>query len=403
MRWIRLSNPGSFDLEKRLRLIGASVKEKDNCIGEFGSGLVMSLSSACRRGLQVKIATNQEIYTLTTVKDSFRDKEFEVVAFKTKTGRVVKSPFVSNLGSADWSEKWFIFRELYANMLDENGTMDLVDGLKTEENSTHIFLPYNEFITEYNQIGDYFKTEESGTLKEGTGRCYKKSVYVGTIPNLNLDMWDDSIKITESRTMLLESAESCLSSNITNSDDSNIWKLFFESKKAAEISIYCYSDKKEVVDKAFRAIYGENYVICPKVDSIISQCIGDGLVPVLLSECWSMGNLNLPNYLTKLKNIGTRALNSAEQILVDKALKAIEFITDGIKLNISVIDNPELARYGDANLQTGEIRLHPKNFKDYTELLDTLIHEAGHVITKASDYDNKFLRFFTMKLAKLCE
>lgn len=403
MKWIRMSNPGSFDLEKRLRLIGASVKEKDDCIGQFGSGLVMSLSAACRKNLQVKIATNQEVYTLTTVKDSFRDKSFEVVAFKTKTGRTIKSPFVSDLGAADWENPWFIFRELYANMLDENGTMDLVDGIQAEEGCTHIFLPYNEFATEYNNTGDYFNSEPSGTLKPGNGRVYKKGVYVGTIPDLKLDMWDNSVKITESRTMLQESAMDCLSTNISKCKDSNIFKLFFESKAAYDCSIYLYEEKTEVVNEALKASYGENYCICPKVDMIINQCIGDGFTPVLLSENWSMSNLKLPNYLNKIKNVGTRALNIAEQALVDKVVKSIEFITGGIPLNIVVIDNPELARYGDCNKETGLIRLHPKNFDNYMELMDTIIHEVGHLITKASDWDSKFVRFFTMKLAELCK
>lgn len=404
MKWIRLRNKGDVDIIKAINIMGASVKECSDPIGLFGSGSKYALAQALRKNIAVKIYCNGRLYTMVGVTEEFRGKTFQMVAFKTSTGKVIKTPIAEDFGKEDWNDNFYILREFYSNLLDEGGEVHLVDGCDTgEEGYIDVYLPYNVFQEQIDNLDKYFESNPTGTLKEGSGRVYKKGVYVGTIPDLLLDMWDNSVKITESRTMLLESAETRLSYNMQECDDSKIWELFFNSKKSAEISLYLYSAQSEVIDTAFKAIHGNNYSICPKMDMIVSQCIGDGLTPVLLSDQWSFGNLKLPNYLNKLKDIGTRALNAAEQVIIDKALKSIAFITDGITFNITVIENPELARYGDANLLTGAIRLHPKNFTDYTELLDTLIHEIGHVITKASDYDKNFVRFFTMKLAKLCE
>lgn len=401
MKWIRMSNPGSFDLENRVKFMGASVKIKENSIGCFGNGGLYSFCQACREGLQLKIATNGKVYTLTTQKGEFRDTEFDVVCFKTNTGKIIRTPFVTDLGRSDWTERWFIFRELYSNMLDENGEMDLVDGIVTEPGKTHIFLSYNDFSKEYDNVGDYFKPEPSDTLKEGSGKVYKKSVYVGTIPDLKLDMWSDDIQITESRTMLMDSAIEFLRSSISCCRDEKIWKLFLESKKSTDIRLYIWSDMSETVDKAMKLVYGENYVICPAVDMIMERAIVDGYTPVALCDKWDFSNMKLPTYLSKVRDIGTRALNDTEQILLDKVLKAINFMTKGKPLNISVIENSELARLGDANLDTGEIRIMPDVFKDYKTLLHVIIHEFGHIETKLPDLHRGFTDFFVNQLVEL--
>lgn len=402
MRWIRMSNSGSFDLEKRLKFAGASVKVKDNAIGQFGDGSLYSYSLACRLNLSMKIASNGNIYTLATLKDKFREKEFDVVAFKTQTGKVIRSPFVVDLGHFDWDQKFFVLRELYSNMLDENGEMDLVDGIQVEPNKTHVFLCYSEFKEEYDNIKDYFKDESHGTLKIGTGRVYKKGVYVGTIPDMKIDMWDDYVKITESRTMLMESAETCLRDRMEECKDETVWKAFFESKKSGDIRVYDRTVLREPIDKALKSIYGNNYLICPNVQGIIKDCVAEGFTPVIFSDKWDLNGLKLPSYLDKVKDIGCRALNDIEQVLVDKALNAIKWLTGDKVFEIKVIQDTELSRLGDVNLSTGLIRLSEEIFKDYKKLVETIIHETGHILSGGfGDYQRGFVDYFVSKLAEV--
>lgn len=402
MKWIRLRNKGSFDVIKAINLMGASVKVCDNPVGLYGSGSKFALGQALRQKINVKICCNGQQYTLIGVPEEFRGKMFEVVGFRTKTGKVIKTPITTDFGKEDWNDKFYILREFYSNLLDEGGEVHLTDGYEDyEEGFVDVYLPYNEFKEYVDNLDDYFNKQEHGTLKVGTGKVYKKSVYVGTIPDMKVDMWDDCVKITESRTMLLDSAESCLRDNLLDCLDEKVWQSFFESKKSGDIRIYDRTTLKEPIDKAFKAIYGEKYIICPNVQSILNNCVEEGFTPVVFSDKWDLKDLGLPNYLDKIRDIGCRSMNGAEAAMVDKALKAIHWIIGDRTFDIKVIENTELSRLGDANLSTGLIRLSQSSFNSFGELVRTVLEETSHVISKFGDYDRGFSAFFMDKIVEI--
>lgn len=409
MKWIRLRNTGDLDFPTMLSLFGASVKIREDAIGRFGNGSRYSFALACRLGIPIKVLTSGKTYTMCTAQEQFRGKDFDVVCFKTKTGSIVRSPITTELGQHDWTDIWFIFREFYSNMLDEGGTAELIDGIgEPEDGFVDVYLPYNEFSKYFDNVRDYFNTSHYEGLEVGTGRVYKKGVYVGTIPDLKLDLWTNDVKITESRTMNLESVYDCLAVALSNTTEVSskstiIYKNFFKSPGATNVNLWSWSSIEENIHNGLEAAHGSNYMICPSVPQIIEMCMSEGYHPVILSDKWGFGsNKKVKRYLDMVKDIGTRALNEIEQVLVDSVFKSIEFITDGKTFPVRVITDISLSRLGDANLQTKEIRIAESTLLDKPLLIEVLIHEATHCLTGKSDFDRGFVDFFVKKLAKLC-
>ena len=122
MKWLRISNPGNFDVVKSISMLGASVKETDSPIGLFGSGVKFALAQAAREDIALKISTDEDIYSVCVGTDTFRDKEFSIVNLKSKTGKKIKTPMTTRFGAEDWTDSWFIFREFYSNALDEGNS-----------------------------------------------------------------------------------------------------------------------------------------------------------------------------------------------------------------------------------------------------------------------------------------
>lgn len=105
---------------------GVNVKEKDDAIGRFGTGLKYAVSVILRLGgsIEVWIDGIQHVFYLS--KDNFRGKEFNFIRMKKAKGFLAnagwsytKLPFTTQLGR-DW-ELWQAFRELESNTRDENG------------------------------------------------------------------------------------------------------------------------------------------------------------------------------------------------------------------------------------------------------------------------------------------
>ncbi len=403
MKWIRMRNTGSFDIVKAISMIGCSVKQNSDCIGLFGSGSKYALAQALRQNITIKICCDGKSYTLCGTSEEFRGKSFEMVSLRSNTGSLIKTSISSDFGKEDWHDKFFILREFYSNMLDENGICEIVDKLgEPEFGFVDIYLPYSEFSVYFDNIEHWFNKKPNKTVMVGSGIVYKKGVRVGQLDGIKLDIWHDDVRITECRAMEMYSAESKLGDVVESSIDEDVWKAFFESPKSTEISVWVSDTNiKQPVHNALVALYGSNYVICANAAPILDMVVADGKVPVIFSEKWSMKCLGLPNYLDICKDIGTREMTSEESAQVHKVLKSIEFMAGKDSYRIKVISDTELKRLGSANIGTGEICLNPENFKDIRELTKTLIHEIGHIRSKCGDLDRGFTDFFVSAIADL--
>lgn len=123
--------PGNFDL-MALDTMGLNVKPNSkNPIGYFGTGLKYAIAVLLREGAKINLYCNGDHYEFYTDWDEFRGESFKR-AFVKRTNfkwslesKVTKLPFTIEFGK-NWM-LWQAFRELYANTLDENGTVFTYD------------------------------------------------------------------------------------------------------------------------------------------------------------------------------------------------------------------------------------------------------------------------------------
>lgn len=96
--------------------MGVSVKESDNAIGKFGTGLKYAIAGVLRLGGRIRITIEGQPYLFTAKPTEIRGKAFSVVHCND-----VPCGFTTDLGK-HW-EPWQLFRELASNSLDEGGSL----------------------------------------------------------------------------------------------------------------------------------------------------------------------------------------------------------------------------------------------------------------------------------------
>lgn len=202
---ISFRNPGLID-PLCITTIGVSVKETENPIGYFGTGLKYAIAIILRRGGKVSIYRGLEALTFEKKSVSIRGVAFDVV---TMNGRELG--FTTALGK-NW-EPWQAFREVYCNMRDEGGFDDPFFGLLPEprDGETLVCVSSPEFEDCLANIGEYFirtpiayKTPAI-TFHHGPGsRVFYRGIAVGQSkqkPFLFVPNIQSAVKLTEDRTL----------------------------------------------------------------------------------------------------------------------------------------------------------------------------------------------------------
>ena len=114
---VYFSNRGAMDLDV-VRLMGVSVKEGENPIGYFGTGLKYAISTILRNGLEIWIDIQGQRYELKTQEKVIRGKTFNVIMLNDE-----QLGFTTDLGK-NW-ELWQAYRELHSNCIDEAGKITI--------------------------------------------------------------------------------------------------------------------------------------------------------------------------------------------------------------------------------------------------------------------------------------
>lgn len=113
MEIIKFGNDGLID-SRLWSTFGVSVKDKDDSIGRFGTGLKYAIAILMRENRSLRIVSGDNEYIFGVEATEIRGKEFQQI-----TCNGVSLPFTTHLGS-HW-ELWQAYRELYSNCLDEGG------------------------------------------------------------------------------------------------------------------------------------------------------------------------------------------------------------------------------------------------------------------------------------------
>jgi hypothetical protein len=115
---IIFENPGEIDV-RSISTFGVSVKEGENPIGFFGTGLKYAIAVLLRTGHEVTIQSGTTVVRFGLSKEAVRGQDFEFVTMATDGGEPAPIGFTTQLGK-QW-ELWMAYREIACNCKDENG------------------------------------------------------------------------------------------------------------------------------------------------------------------------------------------------------------------------------------------------------------------------------------------
>lgn len=212
--------PGTIPLEAFTSFGVNSKPNSANPIGFFGTGLKYAVAVLVRKGLDVRLVTKGTEYIFYSETKSFRDKKFDFVRMKVKgiTGkwRYLKLPFTTELGK-HW-DLWQAYRELHANTLDENGSINLVQGFTLPiryHDQTYLYVDGQEFERCYHErFQTFLPTEQDGlqvaaensyatAYDKASKYLYYRGMRVFTLPKPSLFTYNvkTQLELTEDRTL----------------------------------------------------------------------------------------------------------------------------------------------------------------------------------------------------------
>lgn len=139
-------NPGLIDT-RCISTIGVSVKESENPIGFFGTGLKYAIAIILRNGGDITIWRGLEELRFTLKDVTIRGQVSRVVCMNG-----VELGFTDHLGK-HW-KIWQAMRELWCNSKDEGGTAAAAL-IPPGENLTTIIVRDDEFAESFRRIDDY--------------------------------------------------------------------------------------------------------------------------------------------------------------------------------------------------------------------------------------------------------
>lgn len=144
---------------------GVNVKEGDNPIGRFGTGLKYAVAVILRNGGTIRIHRKGREYEFYVHKTKFRGKEFDLVAIRARGilgsfALYKKLSYTTELGR-DW-DLWQAYRELESNTRDERGRTEVGDHVEKH-------VPGHSTITVYCD-GFVDQLEDSKVFLDTSGR-----------------------------------------------------------------------------------------------------------------------------------------------------------------------------------------------------------------------------------------
>ena len=202
------SNPGEIDIRGAM-IAGLSAKESTSAIGFFGTGLKYAIASVLRWGGEITIYSGEDAYEFSKSPINFRGTDFEQIVMRPRGSAACQELGFTTEYGKKW-EPWQVFRELYANALDEGGevrmnfvqpqpgytVIEIANCKVLEEvyrDRDEIILPQTIHYTECNSI--------ASTVMLDTKYVYYKSVRV-SYDNCTL-LWNfhKDLDLTEDRTL----------------------------------------------------------------------------------------------------------------------------------------------------------------------------------------------------------
>jgi hypothetical protein len=409
MEYIKIANNGTLDVITACNLLGASVKgDRSSAIGMFGSGLKYAMAQAARMEIDLFIASGENIYKLTTTPVEFRGDHFKRLVLKEYfTGVEHELPIATNFGEHDWTDPWFIYREVVCNAMDEGEhKVSVVTSLQRCRKETAFYLAYEPFKDIHQDLNKYFSKKKDNWVKGGTGIIYKKGVRVGQLSGMYIDMQSNDVDISESRQMDEYSARNALGDLMSRCSNKETWKEFLVSSERDRIYLSVQERHTNVVAamrSALKSLYGK-YAFSPDADNIKKDLLSQGIEPFVVPSNWTLPMGKFPSYRDTLvaEKDMIRPPFEGEMDLIAWAndlATAFGMLFEG-EIHVIADDSFEETMHGQADRKTGDIYLCKSIFKDKRQFLQTYIHEVGHVASGYGDYDRGFADYFIGRIVE---
>ena len=202
--YIIFENKGEID-PLLMTTFGVNVKESDNPIGFFGTGLKYGLAILVRHGCSVLVQAGEKAYSFGKKPITLRGKDFEFVTMNDEP-----QGFTTELGKK-W-ELWMAYREVYCNTQDEGGKVyESADIPGLTPGVTRVVVGGEKFLQVARDHDRYFLTTEPFIkgerihIHQGTSTgAYYRTVLVGKMssrPTLYTYNCVGNIDLTEDRTL----------------------------------------------------------------------------------------------------------------------------------------------------------------------------------------------------------
>lgn len=193
MSIVVFENPGEIDAAA-IRTFGVSVKEGENPIGFFGTGLKYALAILLRTGHAVTVQSGLRKHRFALKDVTIRGESFQVVTMDRQ-----ELGFTTQVGKT-W-DLWMAYRELHCNCKDEGGTVFVADAApKATAGVTRVIVTGEDFRNEHDRrssfilIGEPWLKLENCEVYEGESRgIFYRGILVHRLPNAEVSRYTYNI------------------------------------------------------------------------------------------------------------------------------------------------------------------------------------------------------------------
>ncbi|GLQ96432.1 hypothetical protein [Dyella mobilis] len=162
---IVFENPGEIDI-RSISTFGVSVKESDNPIGFFGTGLKYAIAVLLRTGHGITIHSGATVVEFSKRAEVVRGQEFDFVMMSLNGAEPFPMGFTTELGKT-W-ELWMAYREIACNCKDEAGSASRTnDDFSPIAGITRVFVTGDAFADVHSNRRDYLLEDESDFVLPG--------------------------------------------------------------------------------------------------------------------------------------------------------------------------------------------------------------------------------------------
>lgn len=204
---IVFENPQEIDL-CAISTFGVSVKEGDNPIGFFGTGLKYAIAVLLRTGHEVTIYSGLSVVNFGIRRGTVRGQEFDFVTMATDAAKPIDIGFTTQLGK-QW-ELWMAYREIACNCKDENGEIGATSEWPTPTTGrTAIIVQGDDFEKVYAERHQYILEDAPAMMlgsielrRRPSDAYYYRTVRVHKLGTAAMFTYNDTeyLELTEDRT-----------------------------------------------------------------------------------------------------------------------------------------------------------------------------------------------------------